>query len=784
MRTKLVAVFFLAGVLLASCGNKDNPPAPEGNGIKVTLPTTGPLSIYKWKAADALRIGDKVFTVTAGAGTATATLSGTPDKENYYNISYPASITNQDSYLAYSFVGQMQNGNGSVEHLLPTVYIEDVNSAEDITLSKQWASSKGGSFRTNGVLSFNLTLPADAGAIQSISIESLLVKFPTTNSGSETADDLTLTLNNVSAASGPVKAYLSVSEKAVNIDAEFGVKITVIGDKSYYTTVEQSLKLGGGLAAELTVPNATVWTGFTPVKGKGTEANPYILSSAQNLEAMSGLLKEDETVWFELGADIDMKDVGNWQPLNIATGFKKGIHFDGKGHTISYFNCKSASSYPSFFGMLNGTVQNVTFDHATIEGNGKMGVVCGYLGTNIAGKDEAPNYLTGNLINVTVKDSSVSGDSYAGGLVGQVNSPATVTGCRVINTTVTSTGERVGGLFGQIGLSNLAIDAAISKCSAENVDVSSTYKNVGGFVGVCYAAVSECTASGKATASYTTSSATEVSCGGFAGHIESANVSRCSSSTVVEATQKNNRSVGGFVGTFKAGKIDRCYATGSVTGPHRNYGGFVGLIQTNISGKTATIENCYCTGSVSAAAYMGGFIGLVDNPKTDGVVVAQDAFVSNCYSAGVVSASGFAAGGFVGFQSCELFHATACAAWNTEVKAVNVGSGNWSSGAFSGVTHPKCTITNCYRNPVMTLTAYWVPDPDYSHPDVSASNPLIKQDGTASAAVSTESGQPGYPQFPYHGKLETGKTLSQLASTTLGWSAEIWDFSGNLPVLK
>ncbi len=46
------------------------------------------------------------------------------------------------------------------------------------------------------------------------------------------------------------------------------------------------------------------------------------------------------------------------------------------------------------------------------------------------------------------------------------------------------------------------------------------------------------------------------------------------------------------------------------------------------------------------------------------------------------------------------------------------------------------------------------------------------------------SGQPHYPQYAYHGKVEPGKTLSQLASTTLGWSSDVWDFTGDLPTLK
>jgi hypothetical protein len=38
--------------------------------------------------------------------------------------------------------------------------------------------------------------------------------------------------------------------------------------------------------------------------------------------------------------------------------------------------------------------------------------------------------------------------------------------------------------------------------------------------------------------------------------------------------------------------------------------------------------------------------------------------------------------------------------------------------------------------------------------------------------------------FPYHGiAAEAGKTLSDVAKG-LGWSADIWDFSGAVPTLK
>ena len=43
---------------------------------------------------------------------------------------------------------------------------------------------------------------------------------------------------------------------------------------------------------------------------------------------------------------------------------------------------------------------------------------------------------------------------------------------------------------------------------------------------------------------------------------------------------------------------------------------------------------------------------------------------------------------------------------------------------------------------------------------------------------------PGNYAFGYHGKASAaGETLSQVAQR-IGWSAEIWDFSGNTPKLK
>jgi hypothetical protein len=690
MKTRHLLLIMLAAAAIASCKKPNDPdpkpgPGPSGEtALKVTLPSSGPLSVYRWAASDEIRVGEGVFKLKDGAGTATATFDGTPAKDSYYTIAYPSGIKGTDTYLAYSLVGQTQNGN-SADHIKWAALIEDASTWEGITFSKEWATSKSASFRSNGVVAMNFTLPSDIGTLKSITLESSGVKFPVNNSGSVTADELVLGLTNVSATSA-LKAYLAVSEKEVDIPAG-ALRISVEGDITYNIMFPQAVKMGGGILTEINVSDASAWTAFSAISGSGTEASPYILSAPEHIEEMSSLLEEGKTVWFELGADIDMGLVSEWDPLNIIAPYNLGVHFDGKGHKISNFKCQSGI-YPSFFGVLNGTVQNVVFDNAEIEGSGKAGVVAGYIGTVVEGVQ-----IVGNVIGVTVQNSSVNTDSYAGGIGGQIYCAATISDCHVKDVIISSTLERVGGLIGQAGISSADVGAKIQNCTAENV-TAEAQKNVGGLIGVTYCKVSGCSASGRLTSNLESNK--EVSVGGLIGHVENTTVSDCSASTVVELTLQG-RSIGGFVGTVKGSKIERCSASGEVIGTYRNVGGFVGLIQT--SAIAGTIENCYCTGNVTGQSYTGGFAGLVDNTQNAAVV-------KNCYASGDVIGASFDIGGFVGHDGCTLLQVLHSAAWAKTVTAGTYGEENWSSGAFCAVTFPTATFTGNYRNPEMVLTAY------------------------------------------------------------------------------
>ena len=560
----------------------------------------------------------------------------------------------------------------------------------------------------------------------------------------------------------------------------------------------------------------------------GSQQCPWILATTADVEGMRGKVSQDGEYYFKAVADIDLSGVENWVPLNYASPYGRKINLDGGHHVFSGFHC-SYAEYPSFFGVLYGTVKDLTFDGAAIDGTGgtgKAGVLGGYIGTGTK---------TATVSGVTVINSTVTGKSYAGGLGGQMGaSDSIIKDCQVINTTVSSTEKNVGGFIGYVGASctfkncsasNVTVSSSLERpggfigylgaqsvirncsvngatvtsvtqraggmfgqidhkestiygCSADNVNVSAPI-NVGGFVGVCYDDIVSCSSSGTISSPNTTSNA-DIALGGLVGYLENCTVTGCSSSVTINQ-QTNGRDIGGLVGKMLAATIEKSFATGNVSGKQRNVGGLVGLV--TLTSNKATIKDCYCTGSATGDAYVGGLLGLHEKGTLE---------ITDCYATGAASGTAFAIGGLVGVSASTITVSNS-AAWGETVSAGSIGPGNWSSAAVTAVTFPTCTMTNNYRNPNMHLTAYWGNTGGYTieltstfqHPDVSTTHPLTDSTGAEMTDVSTSNNasNPHYPQYPYHGKVEAGKTLSQLASTTLGWDASVWNFSGSLPML-
>ena len=804
-------VILLAGWALLSCqkGGTDTPQTPEDKGVtgpaetQVTLPSSGPLSVYDWASSDQINIGGETFSLSAGAGTKTGTFKGKSIKDRYFTIGYPARIKTVEDFLDFPFAQQTQKGNGNVAHLRNTVFMDDVTTYDGVTLSKDWATSKSGNFRSNGVLALSFTLPASPGKVESITLESAGVKFPMTNSGDQTAAAIVLAMTDVTPANGQLDAFISVPEKKVEIAQGRGLKITITAEQSYKLVWENAVTMGAGLLTEIKVTDPSVWTAYSAITGEGTQASPYILKTAEDLMQMGELMESGKTIWFELGASIDMNDVLNWEPLNIQAPYDKGIHFDGKGYTIKNFKCAD-KVYPSFFGVLAGYCGNVTFENAevTSESTGwSMGIVGGYAGVTGGASATVENVtvknakvastvqqeitfplggLFGTIINTSVKNCSFDGiiDNKAyglaanpdrcstGGIAGKVNTASSIEGCTVSGEISSERCRYIGGIAGWVSPSE---DISIKNCT-NNASVTGGADRAAGIAGhFQQGTVQGCVNKGSISCKLVGNIS---GAGGIVGYSGPCKIISCVNEGDVTGTKN---AVGGIIGyaEMKA-TIERCSSTGKISGAGRFIGGIAGGLKVAES----VISNCWSGGSVTATndQEAGGIVGsLMTGQK-----------VSCCYSVAVVTAQRVA-GGIVGracnntwsYNSSSITNTVEkCIAWNPSVTAVSQGDVNTvgGSGVVVGFTSFYNTLSNCWRSPSLVFTASdTTNNVAVDQPDCSPSNPFV---------MGTTPGTAGKYGCPYHGKVASSTATVTSLAKELGWDASIWNLSGNTPTLK
>ena len=129
----------------------------------------------------------------------------------------------------------------------------------------------------------------------------------------------------------------------------------------------------GGTNFELPANEAAfivVKTVAPSLAGKGTAAEPYLLTSTTDIMIAGSVLKDDDAVYFSLQNDVDFSEIefgeeNPWTPINPETsGLAEGevdpalsrrVFFDGNNHTIK--NLKNVDG--GLFGVLVGKVQNM-----------------------------------------------------------------------------------------------------------------------------------------------------------------------------------------------------------------------------------------------------------------------------------------------------------------------------------------------------------------------------------------------------------------------------------------
>lgn len=361
-------------------------------------------------------------------------------------------------------------------------------------------------------------------------------------------------------------------------------------------------------------------------------------------------------------------------------------------------------------------------------------------------------FLRGLLHDVTFDNAAIDGGdkNYTAVGAGYIGVTSLTGECRnvtVNNSSVTSTGSSVGGLGGYV---RKGAGTLFYNCHVVNTSVSGS-SNVGGLLG-------------------------------YLQPNTGVQISDSSTENIMVTNTGNN--IGGLIGTMEGGVnvIIRCHSTGQV-GPksgsgHRYTGGLVG----SISNGETQIVNSYSTCNINGYQFTGGLVGQI-TAVSDG----KFHLISHCFASGdIVDPYGNSGdGGLVGLVNVSGVKILNSVAWNGKIYPHSYGSGNYSTGAVVGRTHPNCILTDNYRRPGMDLRAYWVPQPNFDHPNVNGTTaPLWRVTAEAAEAGTYDEGATttltafgdGYSRWAYHGKhLASGASVSP--DNKLGWTSP--DIAGN-----
>lgn len=361
------------------------------------------------------------------------------------------------------------------------------------------------------------------------------------------------------------------------------------------------------------------FTSALTLAGSGTEADPYLITSAADLESLANTVNNSTEYkdskgnvftgkHFRQTADIDMRKVSNHQPVGLS-GYSFNAHYDGQNHTISNLSQDRRNElYAGLFGLTgdDAVVENITLSSPSVNcTRSKVGTL---IGEN-----------NGTVRNITVTGGYVGNAAlYAGGIVGM--NYGTVSG---VSYSGTVEGEvMIGGIIGASynKLSDAWSDATINLTA-----------KTGSGGGICGSIVRDTAVTKNCYFVGTvTSSLANNHMGGIVGYVSKGNVEGCwNGGQVYDATTSSaTGSTGGIVGHLIGGKVSNCYNSGIV----RNYGGLnsgglVGLAEKGTSGTVSETDQPTVTASLTTG-------NLICSPAAKGnelVGTATSLKINNSY---------------------------------------------------------------------------------------------------------------------------------------------------------
>ncbi len=314
-----------------------------------------------------------------------------------------------------------------------------------------------------------------------------------------------------------------------------GTEVTGLVPGIYYVRVAQTATHEAGATAEVVVgPYVQKWTAegnytAAALSGTGTEADPYLITSAADLAKLAVSFRTAGATsgkYFKVtAAEIDLSAY-EWVPITNFAG-----HFDGNGVKIKGLKIGTATAPAEYaaaglFGTLNpgATVTDVTADVAihvrwSTEGTVVVGGIAGYSRGTVDGCTVI------GTVNVEAQGTETKLDSYVGGIVGRA---------------------RVQANTDTVAISNCVNHAAITVTNSNFYNNGTRFSNAGGIVGYMH------------SSNNLTATAVLVNC------VNTGHISALGAVT--------NRNAGGIAGNFGNAEataypftLHNCYSTGTVT---------------------------------------------------------------------------------------------------------------------------------------------------------------------------------------------------------------------------
>lgn len=367
-----------------------------------------------------------------------------------------------------------------------------------------------------------------------------------------------------------------------------------------------------------TVINTTFSIKYPEVKeanfsGSGTEASPYLISSADDLIALSQAVGNGESyqnIYFKQTADISLSSVGGqYEPIGDVTNPFQG-NYNGAGHAISDLTVNRRGFCDNgIFGYVGnaGVINNLKAKNCKLTTTGSFGSI-------LVGR----NY--GTIQYCDVEKSTINAQSdIVGGVVG--SNYGTVTECS-FNGNISNTGD-AGGIAGYNG-GKLTFCYSYGSINLSGY-YSSIYHCIGGVVGSVYPSnKSECVVSDCFFAGTASDPSGYGMVGGIVGDLLIAKVERCFNVGSIYSGKNSSEAcfIGGIVAFISESEMNDCYNAGlvySTDSSNDNVGGIAGylsLTYTNgLPTRLSTIKNCYNCGVVNAPTTHGksGMYGAVFN---------------------------------------------------------------------------------------------------------------------------------------------------------------------------